>query len=525
MAQPQPQPRVKVQNMVFTCYLSTPLNLLDISRKLRHRGAGYNPKKFAAVITRTKKSEDVLALSSPNFPESSPSPLKIKNFNKNAARGNDDDFRDRILAESLHPVQFHAYPITEPPPRSQRFYKDPKIAILLFRTGKVVCTGGKTEDHAIYTVKGVTRTLRELGYSDIKVVRFFIKNLVATSQVPYNIDRKKIAARYPSFCTFEPDIFPGVIMRYPGLEPNTALIFSSGKINITGSKSEEEANMALSTILPLVENFAIKFEDDENFSAVASVASLLPSPLPPPPPPEKKRVDDTRALAASSIKRSVDDYLKSIVGNNDDDDEGGEKKTHAGDNYAKITTKRKKRKSIVGNNDDDDEGGEKKTHAGDNYAKITTKRKKRKKETKAIAPPESLAFEDPSDVMRAAFKDLSHLYEAKEEEEVGSDRDIGSAKREKFDEIKKLIENSGFAESLAREWRNGIGGNSTGYWTLGHLKRAFHRIWNETVSSFREAAPLRNSMVGNFYLQEQSQFLFEYVATATVAIPTTTITR
>ena len=490
MAQPQPQPRVKVQNMVFTCYLSTPLNLLDISRKLRHRGAGYNPKKFAAVITRTKKSEDVLALSSPNFPESSPSPLKIKNFNKNAARGNDDDFWDRILAESLHPVQFHAYPITEPPPRSQRFYKDPKIAILLFRTGKVVCTGGKTEDHAIYTVKGVTRTLRELGYSDIKVVRFFIKNLVATSQVPYNIDRKKIAARYPSFCTFEPDIFPGVIMRYPGLEPNTALIFSSGKINITGSKSEEEANMALSTILPLVENFAIKFEDDENFSAVASVASLLPSPLPPPPP-EKKRVDDTRALAASSIKRSVDDYLKSIVGNNDDHDEGGEKKTHA----------------------------------GDNYAKITTKRKKRKKETKAVAPPESLAFEDPSDVMRAAFGDLSHLYEAKEEVVVGSDRDIGSAKREKFDEIKKLIEKSGFAESLAREWRNGIGSNSTGYWTLGHLKRAFHRIWNETVSSFREAAPLRNSMVGNFYLQEQSQFLFEYVATATVAIPTTTTTR
>ena len=356
----------------------------------------------------------------------------------------------------------------------------------------MVCTGGKTEDHAIYTVRGVTHTLRELGYSDIKVVRFFIKNLVATSQVPYNIDRKKIAARYPSFCVFEPDIFPGVIMRYPGLEPNTALIFSSGKINITGSKSEEEANMALSTILPLVENFAIKFEDDENFSAVASVASLLPSPLPPPPP-EKKRVDDTRALAASSIKRSVDDYLKSIVGNNDDDD---------------------------------DEGGERKTHAGDNYAKITTKRKKRKKETKAVAPPESLAFEDPSDVMRAAFGDLSHLYEAKEEEEeVGSDRDIGSAKREKFDEIKKLIENSGFAESLAREWRDGIGSNSTGYWTLGHLKRAFHRIWKETVTPLREAAPLRNSMVGIFYLQEQSQFLFEYVATATVAIPTTTITR
>lgn len=492
-AQAQPQPRVKVQNMVFTCFLSTPLNLLDIASRLRDRGAGFNPKKFAAVITRMKKTEEErpASLSYPNFPESSP--LKIRNFDNNSVRGNDDNFRDMILAESFHPVQFHAYPCTEPPPQSQRFYKDPKIAILLFRTGKVVCTGGKTEAHAIYMVKNLAHALKNMGYSNIKVKKFHIKNLVATSQVPYNIDREKIAARYPSFCVYEPDIFPGVIMRYPGLEPRTALVFSSGKINITGAKSEEEANTALSTILPLISNFMIKFEDGDggDFSNIN---------IPPPPttPSYQKSVGDAQGHTLPSVKRSVDDFLKSIVGSSNlgdgDDDE---------DEY-----------------DDEDEDEEedeesKKSDvwdAGDKFSgkrkrKEKTDRKKRKKEEKDIAPHEILTFDDPCDAVKAAFEDLSR----------GNDKEESPAKREKFEEVKKLIENSGFSESLATEWtrmRSPPGYPNTAGW---NIEEAFLRIWKEKILPEIERSQLRNSIVGDFYLEEQRGRLFDYVSSAALS--------
>ncbi len=74
-----------------------------------------------------------------------------------------------------------------------------------------------------------------------------IENVVASASVDQRIDLNVITQTFPDV-EYHPDQFPGLVFRIKS--PKTAtLIFSSGKMVCTGSKSEEQAVKAVRSVV------------------------------------------------------------------------------------------------------------------------------------------------------------------------------------------------------------------------------------------------------------------------------------
>ena len=93
--------------------------------------------------------------------------------------------------------------------------QNPKTATLLFRTGKMVCTGSKSEDMARKAVKTVVEKLRKEKIKIKKDAIVTVQNIVSSINLGGNIYLEKAARTLPR-SMYEPEQFPGVIHRMDG---------------------------------------------------------------------------------------------------------------------------------------------------------------------------------------------------------------------------------------------------------------------------------------------------------------------
>ena len=172
---------------------------------------------------------------------------------------------------------------------------EPKLAILMFRSGRAVCTGGKNEDNIQTGIEMMTRDLRAAGIEtwDLKDVEIEVQNMVATyslfypeeytgvarmddnntrvihgsdglraatdeevqeeaprirgirageplAALPRKLNLNNLTFHLPfDKVEYEPEQFPGLIYRldYPKV---VCLIFGSGKMVITGARHKDE---------------------------------------------------------------------------------------------------------------------------------------------------------------------------------------------------------------------------------------------------------------------------------------------
>jgi len=116
--------------------------------------------------------------------------------------------------------------------------KKPKTATLIFGSGKMVCTGAKSERQAKTAVRKVVRELKENGIVIVGRPIIQVVNMVASVSLGGRIDLEK--STYTLGRTmYEPEQFPGLIYRMD--EPKVViLLFASGKLVCTGAKNEEE---------------------------------------------------------------------------------------------------------------------------------------------------------------------------------------------------------------------------------------------------------------------------------------------
>ena len=128
--------------------------------------------------------------------------------------------------------------------------KRPKTSTLIFRTGKMVCTGARSEREAQSAIRKVVRLLKSNGIIILNNPKIDIVNIVASGNMGEGIDLER-ASRKMENVMYEPEQFPGLIYRMK--EPKTViLLFASGKIVCTGAKREKQVYNAvekLSTIL------------------------------------------------------------------------------------------------------------------------------------------------------------------------------------------------------------------------------------------------------------------------------------
>ena len=124
--------------------------------------------------------------------------------------------------------------------------KRPKTAILIFNSGKMVCTGAQSEKEAKRAIKNVIRELKKSGIiipgkPEIKVV-----NMVASVNLSGRIELEEAAYNLGK-TMYEPEQFPGLIYRVD--DPKVVfLIFASGKLVCTGATKEEDVYEAVGNL-------------------------------------------------------------------------------------------------------------------------------------------------------------------------------------------------------------------------------------------------------------------------------------
>jgi transcription initiation factor TFIID TATA-box-binding protein len=121
--------------------------------------------------------------------------------------------------------------------------KRPRTSILIFRTGKMVCTGAKSSKEANKAIKKVVKEMKKSGIIIPGKPKTKIVNIVASGNLGGLIDLEKSAYSLGR-TMYEPEQFPGLIYRVDN--PKVVfLIFASGKIVCTGATKEEDVYRAV----------------------------------------------------------------------------------------------------------------------------------------------------------------------------------------------------------------------------------------------------------------------------------------
>jgi len=116
--------------------------------------------------------------------------------------------------------------------------KRPKTATLIFNSGKMVCTGAKSEKESRRAVMTVVKELKKGGIIIISKPELKIQNIVASASLGGRIDLEQAVSTLGK-TMYEPEQFPGLIYRMG--EPKVViLIFASGNLVCTGAKKEQD---------------------------------------------------------------------------------------------------------------------------------------------------------------------------------------------------------------------------------------------------------------------------------------------
>ncbi|MFC1506843.1 TATA-box-binding protein [Thermoproteota archaeon] len=137
--------------------------------------------------------------------------------------------------------------------------KKPKTATLVFSSGKMVCTGAKSEQQSKKAVMKVIDELKRNGIVIIGKPEIKIQNIVASAGLGGYIDLEK--STYSLKRTmYEPEQFPGLIYRMD--EPKVViLLFASGKLVCTGAKYEHQVHTAIAKLQKILEEKELIYYD------------------------------------------------------------------------------------------------------------------------------------------------------------------------------------------------------------------------------------------------------------------------
>jgi transcription initiation factor TFIID TATA-box-binding protein len=123
--------------------------------------------------------------------------------------------------------------------------ENPKIASLIFSSGKVVLTGIRDKQALTEGLKIIISSLKEAGVDTHKEPKVAITNIVCSYDIGKYINLNKVVITLNlENIEYEPEQFPGLVYRIK--DPKiVALLFSSGKIILTGGKNMEDIKKGL----------------------------------------------------------------------------------------------------------------------------------------------------------------------------------------------------------------------------------------------------------------------------------------
>jgi len=147
-----------------------------------------------------------------------------------------------VIAESIDLVEF-SDKVENCELNKKRFpgavfrIEDPKIACLIFSSGKIVLTGIRNQDALAKGLAIVIAALKKQGIEPLQEPKVAITNMVCSYNLGkyININKLSVTLNLENI-EYEPEQFPGLVYRIK--DPKiVVLIFSSGKIILTGGKN------------------------------------------------------------------------------------------------------------------------------------------------------------------------------------------------------------------------------------------------------------------------------------------------
>ncbi|OQC63327.1 MAG: TATA-box-binding protein 2 [Euryarchaeota archaeon ADurb.Bin009] len=121
----------------------------------------------------------------------------------------------------------------------------PKIASLIFSSGKVVLTGIRNKEDLHAGLDIIMHSLRDAGIDTYDEPQVAVTNIVCSYDMGRYINLNKVVITLNlENIEYEPEQFPGLVYRIE--DPKiVALLFSSGKIILTGGKNIEDIKRGL----------------------------------------------------------------------------------------------------------------------------------------------------------------------------------------------------------------------------------------------------------------------------------------
>ncbi len=124
----------------------------------------------------------------------------------------------------------------------------PKTAFLLFRSGKVVCTGAKNLDSIKQSMRQVRDRLSDIGIDIVNEPEISVQNIVASGDLHGELNLVSTALAIGLENTeYEPEIFPGIVYRMKD-HGVVLLLFGSGKVVCTGARKTEQVTEAINAV-------------------------------------------------------------------------------------------------------------------------------------------------------------------------------------------------------------------------------------------------------------------------------------
>lgn len=169
--------------------------------------------------------------------------LEIQNVVASSAIGQEIDLE--ALAMDLESVDFDQ----EQFPGVIYRVEKPHATALIFRSGKVVCTGANSVDGVHEALASTFEALSNLGLEVDDDPTIIVQNMVVSGDLGETLNLNAIAIGLGlEAIEYEPEQFPGLIYRLE--EPEVvALLFGSGKTVLTGCKRFEDAEAATEVLV------------------------------------------------------------------------------------------------------------------------------------------------------------------------------------------------------------------------------------------------------------------------------------
>ncbi len=171
--------------------------------------------------------------------------FKVQNMVAAASLGVDLDLYS--IARELDNVEY------EPEQFPGAIFKleEPKTSLLLFKNGKIICAGAKSEEEIEKAIKKAFKAIKPYVKGGKRPkLNYQVVNIVSSASLGVDLDLYSIARELDNV-EYEPEQFPGAILKLK--EPKiTLLLFKNGKVICAGATSESQARKAIKKAYELI---------------------------------------------------------------------------------------------------------------------------------------------------------------------------------------------------------------------------------------------------------------------------------